>query len=314
MMSANNRKYFLSLLFLFALSIFAPSASEAFESNINIITGYNDNIDRLQEPQGSSFITTYIDLSHQSLYMKGFGESLFYFNASYNQPDETESKTDACIGGHYSFFPFKSPLMVLGFAESGIFRNEETPADDYNWVSSGGRLKYHYSGRITIDFLQKLRWRTFSEPLFYYTTVSNPAGTGNDTEIIISEDQKDVLMISDGGFRIDLYPWLHVSINGFFRHMFSSIDKDVYNESGSRCSIKVSLNRAWYVILNAGIADKSFNNSIRADTINTAGGVISRAAEGHEVFLGLNYTENNSSYIEESYRQKVIQCGLSLFF
>lgn len=301
--------YKLRLLSLICVVLAAlPTGATAVESYISVSSGYNDNINLLNTPEGESFVTTVIDFSHQNLFTPFYGETRIYLNMSYTQPSESDSNMDASIGGHYSFYP-ANRFMMLGFCEIGAFRNNEEPLDDFNRVTTGGEFRYHYSDKLSFSFLQRLRWRNFVEPFVYETT-----GATIDDIITVSESQDDLLLTSDAGMEFVVQPWLTLRLNGFFSHLDSSVSYDIYNETGARSSIKISHNRTWYVIVDGGRFTRSFANSERKDTLKTAGIIISRTTGIYEVFLESAYSENSSSYAEESYKQKVIQCGVSLFF
>lgn len=306
---------------LIFLLILLPHHAFGLNSDIGVTAGYDDNVNLTHAADSSAFTRVFLSVSRQRLHNWMYGESLLFVDASYRKFARFNDEFDLMVGGHYSCLPMNNALVVEGFFEGGVFRDREVPEDEFNWAKTGFQLKYQINDKVRVNYIQAFKRRSFLEPVEFVTEVLSGSGPGPGsggsgiTEIVETNDQNDLLISSDFTVQINVSPRADLDLTTMFGRLYSSIDADEFKEMGVAISLRLTPAKTWLVTLKtSGFKQKFVSYKLREDRFSSSGLIISKMAGNFEVFAGIDYNENNSTIDDESYRQRVAQCGLTCFF
>jgi len=214
--------------------------------------------------------------------------------------------------------PLAEGRFVPGFFyEATLFRNNELPEDSLNEHCLGGYFEWLPHARLTVEIQQTWCWLDYrnEEDIQAGDEHKNMKEKNSQQQAHPRDDR-----IGSTGFLLHYNFTPETDAELLFTHdrLSSSIDKESYVENGVMFSLLWEPCNLWEISGTAAWEKADYDYAIdgidRQDTIWYVGAGISRLVSQYELFFRVNWTDNNSSLAEETYKNMVMLCGVSRFF
>jgi hypothetical protein len=312
---------FIKILLLFVILLISEKQLMATEASVGLAIGYDDNIGRTPEPAGSGFSRYFLILSHSFFPDSDITNWEGYIGAEYQDYFKAENNYQIYAGTSLNY-PFAGGRFLPEISYEGmIFRDYEQPEDSINQHSLKGRFKWLPIARLTVEIQQTFLYQNYSggEEMQTYEVFGGYGkmeGQQPFQQQMYTRD--DHLSLSDLLFTFHLLPDIDAGL--ILRHgrRSSSMERESYVENGLIFSLIWTQFGIWEISSTIGWRKADYDHAPydidRQDTTWNISAGISRFIDKYELFIKIDWEDNDSSLEEELYKNMVTQCGISLSF
>ena len=312
---------FIKILLLLVILLISEKQLLATEASVGLSIGYDDNIGRTPEPAESGFSRYFLILSHSFFpdsYITNWeayigSEYQDYFKAEHNYKIYAETSLN---------FPFAGGCFLPEISYEGmIFRDNEQPEDSMNQHSLKGRFEWLPAPRLTVEIQQTFSYQNYSDGGEIQTGgVFGGYGKMKGQQSLQQQTyaRDDNLSSSDLLFTFHLSPDIDTGLMFSHGRRSSSMEKESYTENGLIFSLIWTQFGIWEISSTIGWRKADYDHAPydmeRQDTAWDISAGISRYIDKYELFMRIDWEDNDSSLEEELYSNMVTQCGISLSF
>jgi len=322
---------------LIALSLISAVRGEALDTSIELAAGYDDNVTSASAETGSGFTFYRTELAQQFFSDHPSIDSSIFVEGAYRDYFRVSDRYELKAGLSFDFSLMNGRLVPGLISEGLIYRDEFMEEDDCDEIMVGGRIKWSFSERVTLEVRQDWYWTDYSEPVVIEHDPGPPDpgpgpgpgpgpmdpghhGRMADDPPSLQETVDLNERIRSTGVQLVVYltPSVQADLLAEYDRMTSSIDADEYSENSLSLSLLWTPSDLWEISAMTGWEDIDYDhdpdNIDQTETAYNANLRISRFIEPFELFFKVEWTENDSPFDDGSYRQTVTQCGVILSF
>lgn len=318
-----TRKYLLPIVFIFFF--FQIRTGLTLETSIQISSGFDSNASRRENSESSFFAHYDLSLEHSFFHSQNPVDLNGYFQGFYQDYFQLKDNYGVKVGGSIGV-PLKNGLVLPRIIGEGfIFRDDLVKEDEKNEWMIGGDLRWHMSGRLTLDIHQTWTWIDYRLPFIMVHQMS-PQRHGRKEMVSLIErprgvqeiEQNDVLCSSSIDTIFYLTPALNTKISAGYGTLDSSVKTESYTITSFGFSANWSINDNWGVEGGFSWMFKSFDHIAsmydREDTIWTGWTRMSYQFSFVEMFIRGDWIYNASTLDQETYHRVITQCGIEFSF
>lgn len=312
---------FIKILLLLIVLLISESQLMATEASVGLSIGYDDNIGRTPEPAESCFSRYFLILSHNFFPDSYITSWEAYIGSEYQDYFKAENNYQVYAGTSLNF-PLAGGRFLPEISYEGvIFRDYEQPEDSMNQHSLRGRFKWFPIARLTVEIQQTFLYQNYSggEEIQTYGVFGGYEKMGGQQSFQQQTYARgDHLSLSDLLFTFHLSPDVDAGLILRQGRRSSSMEKESYNENGLIFSLIWTQFGIWKIFSRIGWRKADYDHAPydieRQDITWDISAGISRFIDKYELFMRINWEDNDSSLKEELYSNMVTQCGISLSF
>ena len=312
---------FIKILLLFVILLASERQLMATEASVGLSIGYDDNIGHTHEPAGSGFNRYFLILSHSFFPDSYITNWEGYIGCEYQDYFKAENNYQVYAGTSLNF-PFAGGRFLPEVIYEGmIFKDNEQPEDSMNQLSLKGRFGWIPAPRLTVVIQQTFFYQNYSDMEEIKTDgvfggYGKMGGQQHYQQQMYSRD--DHLSSSDFLFTFHFSPDIDAGLMFSHGRRSSSIEKESYTENGLIFSLIWTHYGIWEISSTIGWRKADYDYDLddieRRDTTWDIGAGISRFIDKYELFMRIDWEDNDSSLEEELYSNMVTQCGISFSF
>lgn len=314
---------------ILAIFICPVQMKQAFALDIfpEFSTGYNDNVPKTPEAEGSGFCLYEIRLV-QPLFSGFAADGQISAQGAYQDYFRTEDNYRLQAGTEMTF-PLNEGRILPGiFSDVLIFRDNLLEEDDRNEVTAGAFADWLVNPYLTLGIRQNWAWADYRNAAD--TCRSNlsqkpehAGGKGMNSSHIctaLSENQSrdDTMQNTDIHGIFYLRPNLQTEMLAEHIRNDSSETAESYKENALTVSLAWNPSKAWELSVLGSARHLDYEQTLhgenRKDNLFHALIRVSRFIGKFELRVQAQWTDNDSSEEKEEYRQQVMQCGLGFSF
>lgn len=122
-------------------------------------------------------------------------------------------------------------------------------------------------------------------------------------------------MSSDAGVNIRLHPMVTMTLFGLYNRLYSNIKTESYDGFGSSVFCRFSPEPSWGISTEAFIWKNDFDGGQdRTDHFRSANIVATLFIDRYELFIRMDYMDNDSTFDYETFKRLITKCGVAVFF
>ncbi|QTA82190.1 Uncharacterized protein dnl_45610 [Desulfonema limicola] len=323
----HTKKTFIQIFFIICLTLL-KSQADALDLSLESAIGYNDNVPKISEKQGSGFSLYQVNISQPLKLNISTLETSIFAQGAYNDYFRVRDNYYLNAGAAFSLPLYNARIIPGIFSDILVFRDNFLEKDSKNELSAGISAQWILSARTTLGIRQTWQWSDYIEDTAPFPGFSphneNTAENkykmdkqpGPADNLLESRDDRIQTTGIEGIYYFS--PELHADFLAEHTRVDSSIDIESYKENKISGYLVKTISSLWEFSL-AGSFGHSDYKSIpgRNDRQDTTWNTQIRCTyfiKSLELRFQYQWEYNDSDEINESYHQQVTQCGLIFSF
>ncbi len=322
MAQAIKRKWPGLLLSLFLIGFWFTASATAFELNLGLSSGYDDNPRQEENSEGALFTQSELDLSWTlpQNFFPATSISLYGF-AAYQCYSGLEDNWQLG-GGLASAVSLRIiPGVLSFFSEAGIYRNPLISDNDYDSLSLGTTFTWFAGSRLNIELGSSLDWEAYRDRVVSGRHPhSNPHNSGRQAQTHKPppahnlDDRNDRLFTTSLKSLYAFSPDFDGTGTVFWRYRHSSIDSECRRAYG------LNLDLNWRPLPAVAIDWQlggervpykyKYHKQSRTENIYNLGVMLSWYRRNLTLQAGWDWNKRNSDINEDDYQQNQWQIRL----
>lgn len=319
-----------------------PPIGHAFEGEMELTSGYDDNVTESPDAKGFGFTGGRFEGVQQLLNETAPVNAAIGMEGAYRQYFSSDRRYQASAFARMDGKLWRDRLYPVLKLSGGIYRNENIPEDDADWLEAKLHVDALVNARFTLGAEGIYARFDYKNPIssLHFRLMTDAGGTesaeldslfssesgalshsasAKQFEMKQSQDSRvDQSLISRLIGSVFMGPQTTLSIILESGQNRSTVRQKTYELNGISTGFSWKPEPKWQAdfLLSYQEADYSSapNSPNRIDDICGGGLKISRFAGRFELFFQMDWLKNNSSVETESYTKRVTQCGVIYLF
>ncbi|MEZ4524750.1 MAG: hypothetical protein R2941_02370 [Desulfobacterales bacterium] len=300
----------------------------ALDTSLEFSTGYNDNVPKTPDAEGSGFWLCEIRLLQRLFSGSADAEGQISAEAAYQDYFRTGDSYHLQAETELAW-PLSDGRIIPGiFSDVLVYRDDAVEEDERSEVTAGGFADWLASPYLTLGIRQSWSWADYRNPAAgcgCRSTLSGQSehaggkGMNSDHSCLTENKNRDDRMQTVGiHSTFYLSPALAAEILGEHIRNRSSVKTESCNENALTASVAWNPSEFWEISVLGSARhlryEKAMHDEDRKDTVFHAALRVSRFIGKFELRVQAQWTHNDSSEEKEDYRQQVMQCGFGFSF
>lgn len=302
--------------------------SFALDTSLEFSTGYNGNVPKTPDAEGSGFCLYEIRLVQPLFSESAATDGNLTAEAAHQDYFRTGDNYRVQAGAELSWPLYNGRIIPGILSDVLIYRDDAVETDERNELTAGAFADWLANPYLTLGIRQTWSWADYRNAAdscgSNLSQKSENAGgkgmnSGHSCNGLSESQSRDDRMQTTGIHgKFYLSPELEAEMLAEHIRNYSSENTESYKENALTASLSWNPSKSWEISVLGSARhldyEEAMRNEDRKDNVFHAAVHLSRFIGKFQLRVQAQWTHNDSSDENEDYRQQVMQCGLGFSF